>query len=149
MVDIFCQFKKGCYVPCDEENQKISYQNHFENRIYRHKITTVGPETEASVIQNNLMHKCFELLADMSPDFITKEHVKFCCKVGIDFRHKDRIAKTPGGKIVAEYRSFSFKELHGKERLIVVNKAFNWMAEETGKTVDELVALAKENMLSR
>jgi hypothetical protein len=147
MIDIFCQIKNFCLIPNGPEDADKVAEEYTANQLVRCKVTLVSKALEPSIEQNNLLHKCFELVADNSAEFESKDAAKFRCKVGIDYRHKDRVAVTPGGKVVCEYRSFSFGSLHGKERLTVVDQAFEWCAADIGLTVEEMVEEAKNRMV--
>lgn len=138
---------QGYFVPHDQETQDW-FKGLPALEIVRGSLTPTTPEQKASVEQNNLLHKVFELIADNSDDktLDNQDKVKFACKVGIDFRYYDRVAVTPGGKVVAEYRSFAFDKLKGQERIEVIEKAFLWCADISGLSVQELVEEAKSRM---
>jgi hypothetical protein len=76
------------------------------------------------------------------------ETAKYACKVGIHFIDPRFIAVSPNGTVQFRYRSFSFDSLKGKERLQVVDRALEFIADKLGITVDELVAEAKSRMKS-
>jgi hypothetical protein len=151
MIDIVAQVKGLCLIPNGDENIEEISANYYDNQLVRCKVTVLGKELQASQEQNNLLHSCFEVVADGSqnPYHCDKKAVKFACKVGIDFRIDNRIAVTPGGKVVAEYDSFAFNKLKGRRRLKVMDKAFLWCAEQVDMTVEELVKEAKSRMLSK
>lgn len=147
-IDIFCQIKNLCLIPNGPDDAEKVHGGYNNNQLVRCKVTLVSDALLPSIEQNNTLHACIELVADNSDDknMQTKEAAKFACKVGIDFRYMDRVAVTPGGKVVAEYRSFGFGSLHGKERLKVMDQAFEWCADQLGITVDEMVEEAKSRM---
>jgi hypothetical protein len=149
MIDIYAQVKGLCLIPVGDENIEAIANTYYNNQPVRCKITAAGKEIQASQEQNNLLHACFEVVADGSqnPHHCDKKAVKFACKAGIDFRIPNRIAVTPGGKVVAEYDSFAFNRLKGRRRLLIMDKAFLWCAEQVDMTVEELVAEAKSRML--
>lgn len=151
MIDIIGQIKGLCIIPQGDENIESIAANYYDNQLVRCKITVLGKELQASQEQNNLLHACFEVVADGSPNehHCDQKAVKFACKAGIDFRIPNRIAVTPGGKVVAEYDSFAFNQLKGRRRLLIMDKAFLWCAEQVDMTVEELVAEAKSRMLSK
>jgi hypothetical protein len=151
MIDGVGQIKGLCIIPCGDDNVEAIANNYYENQPVRYKLTVLGKELQASQEQNNLLHACFEVVADGSPNphHCDQKAVKFACKAGIDFRIPNRIAVTPGGKVVAEYDSFAFNRLKGRRRLKVMDKAFLWCAEQVDMTVEELVAEAKSRMLKK
>ena len=147
MKEVVCQYKVNL-MPQSEEDAEALADEFKLNQLVRCKVYKIDPVLEPSILQNNLLHKCFELVAENSdhPNLNSKAKVKFACKVGIDFRYQDRVAVRPDGTVVFEYRSFSFKELRDMERLHVFELAFAWCALQLGLTVDELIAEAKARM---
>lgn len=151
MIDIILQHKKNgldFHSPEDREQAKNEYKH---NELVRCKCTRLSKAMIPSVVQNNLLHAVFQLVADNTDDakLNTKEKVKFACKVALDFRHQDRVAIAPDGSIVFEYRSFNMDELKNMERLNIFQRGFDWCADTLGCTVDELVAMAQDRMQRR
>ena len=148
MKELITQFTGQILEPQSPEDLKTLQGEYKRNQLVRIKTYAIGAQWEPSLEQSNLMHACFKLVADSTdnPRLQTKEQVKFACKVALHFVYEDRIAVQPNGMITFEYRSFGFKELKRMERLNIVQRAFEWMADILGITVDELVAEAKSRM---
>lgn len=146
-LDIICQIKNLCLVPNGPEDAEKVHGEYINNQLVRCKVTLVSDALLPSIEQNGLLHACFNLVPEGPNDFTDQAAAKFACKMGIGFVHHDRIVVTPSGDVVCEPRSFSFGSLHGKERLVVMDQAFNWLADQMRLTVEELVAEAKSRML--
>jgi hypothetical protein len=131
----------------DTLSESFKYNQWMKLKCYR-----VGKGMEPSLEQHGLLFACFKLVLENNdkPHMQTKEGVKEACKVGIDFRDPGFVMVRPDGGVQLRYRSFSFKELPaGRERDEVMEKAFNWCADELGLEVDEMVAEAKSKMISQ
>ena len=146
MKEIIAQYRSGILYPSSFEDSETLSANYRQNQLVKCKTYHVTKEMEPSVIQNNLMHACFKLVADNHPQLKTKEQVKFNVKVALHFVHEDRVAVRKDGTVQFEYRSFSFKELRNMERLRVFDRAFEYCADLLGITVEELVREAKAQM---
>ena len=146
MKELIAQYKNGVLHPASFEDAETLSNNYRQNQLVKCKTYHVTKEMEPSVIQNNLMHACFKLVADNHPQLKTKEQVKFNVKVALHFVHEDRVAVRRDGTVQFEYRSFSFKELRNMERLRVFDRAFEYCADLLGITVEELVREAKAQM---
>lgn len=149
MKEYIAQVRKGIPYPSSDTDMETIKSAYKENQLIRCKTYAVSKGREPSVIQNNLLHSCFKLVADNHPQFQTLAQVKFRVKVLLDYRHEDRIAVRPDGTIQFEYRSFGFKDLRNMERLNIFERAFELLADMLGITVDELIAEAKSRMLRR
>jgi hypothetical protein len=147
MKEAICQFKRSLD-PASEEDLEALCEEFKFNQMVRVKVYKIDPLIEPSVKQNNLMHKCFELVADNSenPMTKTKQGAKFACKMALQFWHDDRVYIMPSGAVVFEPRSFSFKNLLDMERLRIFERAFEWCADQLGLTVDQLIEEAKKKM---
>lgn len=147
MKDVTCQYKGNLYPYSEEDAEELAAEFKF-NQLVRCRVTKISKVLEPSVLQNNLLHKCFELVGENSrnPNIKNKDQAKFACKVALDFRHKDRVAVRPDGTVVFEYRSFSFDALKDMERLNIFELAFAWCALELETDVDTLIENAKERM---
>lgn len=150
MKEIITQIKNGIPYPSSDEDLDTIAGEYKNNQLVRCQTYAVSKAMEPSVRQNNLLHACFELVADNSPDpkLKTKAGVKFATKVALDYRHEDRIAVRPDGTIQFEYRSFSFKELKNMERLNIFDRAFDFLADIMGITVEQLITEAQKRMRS-
>ena len=146
MKEIIAQYRSGILYPSSFEDSETLSANYRQNQLVKCKTYHVTKEMEPSVIQNNLMHACFKLVADNHPQLKTKEQVKFNVKIALHFVHEDRVAVRKDGTVQFEYRSFSFKELRNMERLRVFDRAFEYCADLLGITVEELVREAKAQM---
>ena len=146
MKEIIAQYRSGILYPSSFEDSETLSANYRQNQLVKCKTYHVTKEMEPSVIQNNLMHACFKLVADNHPQLKTKEQVKFNVKVALHFVHEDRVAVRRDGTVQFEYRSFSFKELRNMERLRVFDRAFEYCADLLGIAVEELVREAKAQM---
>lgn len=151
MKEFIIQITPRGIMPHSEEDWDVLRGEYATNELIRCKSYHVGAKKEPSIIQGNLLHKCFQVVAENNdrPNMATKEQVKFACKMGIAFYHLDRCAVRPDGVVVFEPRSFAHDKLFGKERLVVIDKAFDWCASLIGKSVEELVAEAKSRMQRR
>ena len=138
-------------MPHSEEDWDVLQGEYATYELIRCKTYHVSRVKVASIIQGNLLHACFKLVAESKglPNMQTKEQVKFACKVGIHFIDQNKIGVRPDGVVVFEYRSFAHDKLFGKERLIVIDQAFEWLADKAEVTVDELVAEAQARMQRR
>jgi hypothetical protein len=151
MKTIHPQYKDGHLFLSDQDRTELNKQ-FKNNQFMTGRMTAVSKKMEPSIEQNNTLFSCFNMLAENNdnPMMQNIEAVKEFCKIGIDFRDRNFMVVRPDGGIQLKYRSFSFKDLpYGKERDEVVEKAFNWTADELGLTVDEMVLEAKSRMLSK
>lgn len=146
MQDTISQYRNGALHPYSESDHVALSDNYKEYQLVRTKTYAVTKGMEPSIIQNNLMHKCFEVVAENHPQLSTKEQVKFNTKVALHFVHEDRVAVRKDGTVQFEYRSFSFRELKNMERLRVFERAFQHLADLLGITVPELIHEAKLRM---
>lgn len=151
MKEIILQITPRGIMPHSEEDWDVLRGEYGTNELIRCKSYHVSKVKVASIEQGNLLHACFKLLAESKglPNMQTGQQVKFACKVGIHFIDQNKIGVRPDGVVVFEYRSFAHDKLFGKERLIVVDQAFDWLADKAGVTVDVLVDMAKEKMQKR
>ena len=151
MKEIILQITPKGIMPHSEEDWDVLRGEYSTNELIRCKTTRVSKVKVASIKQGNTLHACFKLLAESKglPNMQTKEQVKFACKVGIHFIDQNKIGVRPDGVVVFEYRSFAHDKLFGKERLIVIDQAFEWLADKAEVTVDELVAEAQNRMQRR
>lgn len=148
MPDVLFQYSRNGLMPVSLEDAE-SLSNEFKNnQIVRGKIHGISAKKARSVPALNLLMACFAEVALNSPDpkFDTKEKAKFGCKVALDYRYMDRVGYRPDGVVVFEYRSFGFDSLGHMESCNVFNRAYSWMADILGCSVEELVEAAKEKM---
>jgi len=150
MKELICTYRVNLQ-PQSEEDAELLASEFKVNQPVRVKVYKIKPVIEPSIAQNNLMHSCFQLVADNNddPKLQTKAQVKFATKVALDFRHQDRVAIRPDGMVVFEYRSFSFKNLLDMERLNVFQRAFEFLAGIIGTDVDTMIDEAKQRMQRR
>jgi len=150
MKKIVAQLKPGYLVPT-EEYQDTLYEQFKVNQLIVLRATRLNSEYEPSIEQNGLLHACFKLVSDNSEalHLQTPEHVKLSCKLGIGFVDPKVVIVRPDGGVQLLPRSFAFDKLRGKERNSIIEKAFEWLAETLGLTIDEMVAEAKQRMQGR
>lgn len=148
MKELITQYSHAGFSPSSPEDADIAAGEFKQNQLVRIKAYAVGKAWEPSVAQNNLMHACFDLVAEnnSNPLLQSKEQVKFACKVALHFVYEDRVGVKPDGTIVFEYRSFCFAELKRMERLRIFDRAFDWCADLMGITVEEMIREAKSRM---
>ena len=151
MKELIIQITPRGIMPHSEEDWDVLRGEYATNELIRCKSYHVSKVKAASIEQGNLLHACFKLLAESKglPNMQTGKQVKFACKVGIHFIDQNKIGVRPDGVVVFEYRSFAHDKLFGKERIIVVEQAFEWLADKAELTVDELVSEAQSRMLRR
>lgn len=148
MKELIGQYSKVGFVLSDEEKE-IADTEYIFNEPVRLKTYHIGAKKQPSIIQNNLMHACFTLVADNSKKFINKKQVKFACKVDLHFVHEDLVHIDKNGMVHFEYRSFRFDQLGHMERCKVFDRAFEWCAGILGITVEQLIEKAKERMYAK
>ena len=148
MIETILQFTGNGFLPSGTKDLDTMKEHLKVNQLVRGKLYRVSKALEPSVKQNNLLHACFDVVADNAPlqRFNTKNKVKFACKVALDYRYQDRIAVAADGTVMFEYRSFGFDDLKDMERLNVFQRGFEFCAEVLGITVEELAAEAKSRM---
>lgn len=148
MKETVSQWTGKAFVPCSEEDLDALREEYKVNQLVTNRTTKLSKDLEPSLEQSNLLHACFKLVSENSdlPQHRTPKLVKLACKIGIDFRDSSVVFVRPDGGVQLEYKSFSFKTLRGKERDVVMDKAFQWCADQLGTTVDEMVAEAKSRM---
>lgn len=148
MKEFIAQIRNGIPYPASDNDRDVIMSEYKQNQLIKCRATAISKGIEPSVAQNNTLHACFQLVADNKddPQFDTKEKVKFRTKVALHFIYEDRIAVRPDGTVQFDYRSFSFAELKNMERLRVFDRAFEYLADLLGITVDKLVAEAKKRM---
>lgn len=151
MKEITAQFNNIALFPYSEEDLEQIRSEYKANQLVTCRITRISKDLEPSIEQSNLLHACFKLVSENSdsPQHRTPAMVKLACKIGIDFRDSSVVFVRPDGGVQLEYRSFAFKKLRGKERDVVIEKAFNWCADQLGISVEEMVAEAKSRMFRR
>jgi len=149
MKEVICQWK-GALFPSSSEDEAELKAEYKMNQLVKVKTYSVGAQKEPSVIENNLMHACFQLVADNSEDprLNTKGKVKFACKVNLHFVVEDLVVVKKDGSVVFQYDSFEFKNFTKMKKHRVYERAFEWMAGVLGITVEELVTEAKARMKS-
>ena len=150
MKECVFQYKQNL-IPQSEEDLELLASEFKFNQLVRAKVYKINPLVEPSVVQNNLLHACFKLVADNSddPNMNTKAKVKFACKVALDFRYQDRVAVRPDGTVVFEYRSFKFSDLQDMERLKIFERSFDWLAEVAGVDKETMITEAQSLMHRR
>ena len=148
MKDIVCQFTGLHLVPCSPEDAGQLSEEYKRNQLVRCKTTRVSKVLEPSVVQLGLLMACFSLVVENSrgPATSTKDRAKLACKVDIDYLDYSMMIVKPDGRVIVPPKSFSFQELQDMERLNVMQRAFDWCAEQLEITVDEMVAEAKLRM---
>jgi hypothetical protein len=159
MKEGYCQLKKEGWIFMSSDVHDVFTEGFKYNQIANIKAYKIGKGMEPSIDQHNTLFACFDLVLENNDKSYmqTIEGVKEACKVGIDFRDPGFVMVRPDGGIQFKYRSFSFKELPaGRERDIVMQKAFEWCADQLGihgdskeTGVDKMVKIAKSKMLSR
>lgn len=145
MKQITCQFDGQRLTPFGENDLHELDQEYKRNQLVTCRTTRIGKGMEPSILQHGLLFACFKLVAD-NRDYRSLEHAKEACKVAIDFRDLGIVIVRPDGGVQFRYRSYSFKTLFGKERDQVMEKSFQWCADELGLTVEQLVEEAKLRM---
>ena len=151
MKEGYAQFKKEGLIFMSADDHDTMSEAFKYNQPVHYKAYKVGKGMEPSLEQNGLLFACFKLVLKNNdkPHMQTMEGVKEACKVGIDFRDPGFVMVRPDGGIQFRYRSFSFKDLPaGRERDRVMQKAFEWSADELGLTIEAMVKEAKSRMLS-
>ena len=149
MKEGYGQFKKEGIIFMSSQDHDEMAKNFKYNQPVHFKAYKVGKGMEPSLEQNNTLFACFNLVLENNdnPSMQNIESVKEACKIGIDFRDPNFVVVRPDGQVQFRYRSFSFKSLPaGRERDVVMQKAFEWSASILGLTVDEMVAEAKSRM---
>lgn len=148
MKEIVAQFNGIVLSPHAEEDLDSLRSEFRANQLVACRVTRISKDLEPSVEQNRLLHAVFRLVSENSENqqHRTPALAKLACKIGIDFRDSSVVFVRPDGGVQLQYRSFSFKELKGKERLTVIDQAFEWCAGVLGLSVDEVVAEAKKRM---
>jgi hypothetical protein len=154
MIDEYGKFDGENSIVFMPEQAEALAKEYKHNQPVRCKVTRSGKAIGKVLEQSNLLHACFKLVAGNSdrPELSTPAAVKMSCKIGIDFRDPRYCFVRPDGGVQLAYRSFKMTgpdALKGKERDEVVQKAFNWLADTFGVTVDRLVEIAKSEMLSK
>ena len=137
------------YIPYGIDDQEAA-KNLKENRIVKHKITTLSAEKERSVTQLNLLMAACQYFADNTenPHWDTKDKVKFQLKVATDFRDPDTVIVDPKGNVHFLYRSFSFDTLKHMEACRIFERCYEILAGGLGMSVEDLVRAVKEGMRS-
>lgn len=148
MIDITLQFTGKHYIPYSLEDLEKSQAEYKKNQLTRHKVTKVADSVLPSLEQNNTLHACFKFYADNSdnPMTDTTEKAKLACKCGIAFFVPNLVYVRPDGGVQFVPDSFAFNKLKGKRRDMVMEQAFNWLAEGLGMSVEEMVEVAKSQM---
>ena len=148
MKDIVCQYRQGVLYPFSADGQDDLAAEYKANQLVRCKTTRVSKVLEPSVVQLGLLMACFSLVVENSrgPATSTKDRAKLACKVDIDYLDYSMMIVKPDGRVIVPPKSFSFQELQDMERLNVMQRAFDWCAEQLEITVDEMVAEAKLRM---
>lgn len=148
MVEVKCQFDGKVLRPYSAEDHEALSNEYKRNQLVTCRVTTVGTALAQAVEQTNLVYKCFELVADSSPNpqHNTKDNVKMAAKIGIDFRDPNVCFVRPDGGVQLGYRSLNYRDLKGQERNEVMQRLLEWCADIAGLTVDQLVAEAKSRM---
>ncbi|MFH2115101.1 MAG: hypothetical protein ABIJ86_11405 [Spirochaetota bacterium] len=146
MNELSAQIRNGIPYPASDTDREVILDNYKQNQLVKVRIYGIRKELEPSVIQSNLLHACIKLVADNHPKWKTADQVKFMVKVALHFVYEDRIAVRPDGTVQFAYRSFCFAELRNMERLRIFERAFDFLAESIGLTVEELIAKAKSLM---
>jgi hypothetical protein len=151
MKEAILQWDGAVMVPVSIEDREAIEEEFKRNQTVTGRFTRIGKDFLPSIEQSNLLHACFALVSENSdnPQHRTKETTKTACKIGIDFRDPSMVMVRPDGGVQFFYRSFSFKKLLGKERDVVMDRAFHWCADVLGVTVSELVAEAQSKMHRR
>ena len=103
-----------------------------------------GVLKERSVLQNNWIHKIFEITAENNddPDWQTKEAVKKQVKLAMKFFKDDPIVS--GSMVFFELRSFAFHKMKHREANIVYEHAKNICAAKMGVDPEVLETEAKK-----
>lgn len=154
MVDEYGQWDgKNSIVFMPEQAEALG-KEYRKNQRVRCKVTKGSKDIGPSIEQSNLLHACFKLVSDNreGPEFSSPDITKLSCKMGIDFRDPRFVLVRPDGGVQLVYRSFKMHGpdgLKGQERITVIQEAFEWLAVAIEKTVDEMVAEAKSQMLRR
>jgi len=135
------------FVPNTEDGQSAAKELH-ENRVVRHRITTMGAEKQRSVIQLNLLMASCQFFADNTenPQWDTKEKVKFQLKVATDFRDPNTVIVSPDGQIHFLYRSFSFAELKHMDACRIFERCYDILCHGLGMDLDDFITAVKSTM---
>lgn len=151
MKDIVCQFTGQHLVPCSPEDAEQLSAEYKRNQLVRCKTTRVSKVMEPSVVQLNLLMACFGLVVENSrcPSTSTKERAKLACKVDIDYLDYSMMIVKPDGRVIVPPKSFSFQDLQDMNRLNVIQRAFDWCADQIGVTVEKLIEEAQAKMQRR
>lgn len=151
MKELITQWTGKVLIPFSEEALDALRSEYKVNQLVTCRTTKLSKDLEPSLEQQGTLYACFKLVSENSdlPQHRTPKLTKLACKVGIDFRDSSVVFVRPDGGVQLEYRSFNFRDLRGKEREVVMDKAFNWLAEQMGVTVEVMVAEAKSRMQRR
>jgi hypothetical protein len=149
MEETIAQFNGKSMDPSSPEDLEKWTNAYKRNQLVKCRTYAINKVLEPSLIQNNLLHACMQLVADNHPQLNTLAKVKFNVKVELNFVHEDRIAVRKDGTVQFEYRSFNFEELKNMERLRIFERAFDHLADLLGIEVKELIAQAKAKMEKR
>lgn len=136
------------------EQAEILRAEYKKNQPVRCKTTRQGEAVGKVLEQSNLLHACLKLVSvnSKNPNHASPASTKMSCKIGIDFRDPRFCFVRPDGGVQLAYRSFRLTgpdALKGAERDVVIQKAFQWCAEDLGVDVDALIDMAKEKMQKR
>ncbi|MGD9157199.1 MAG: hypothetical protein PVG39_02210 [Desulfobacteraceae bacterium] len=149
MEETIAQFNGKSMDPSSPEDLEKWSGAYKRNQFVKCRTYAINKVLEPSVVQNNTLHACMQLVADNHPQLNTLAKVKFSVKVELDFRHHDQIAVRPDGTVQFSYRSFGFADLKDMERLNIFQRAFEYLASLLGITVEQLIAEAKSRMGKR
>ncbi len=155
MKEIQAQFRNQCPVchqqfgyfllPYGKESIEIA-RDYNPNQIIRSKI--YGIRKQRSVVQLNLYWSVCGVVAANTehPQWDTKNKTDFQCRVAADFRDPNVVAVKPDGQVVFQYMSISFPNLGHIEACNYFDRAYDVMGKFLGVSVEELVAMTKEQM---
>ena len=103
-----------------------------------------------SIEQNNLYWACLQLLVENRGDisYSTKEKAHTQVRWGCKYIDMESVTHFPDGKLYFELDSVSFSKANQKKVNEYYNRAFDFMAEALGITVEELIMEAQSRMQS-
>ena len=115
-----------------------------ENQISVWKCVEKGVKKQRSYRQFNLFHAALRVVAFNSEDmnWDTLPRAKLSLKVALNYIHDDSAVVMPDGRVLLNYRSFSFKDLNHMEANRVFDRSWPILATVIGTTEAKLLEAA-------
>lgn len=111
---------------------------------------------QRSIKQNNLYWKVLEVWCEQksdNPEYSTKEKCHVQVRWAVKFIDKENavhiVDKNGNSRLYFELKSISFAKRNRKEANAYYDEAFQYIADDMGITVDELIAEAQDRMKQR